>query len=88
MKEESKLKRAQVQVQKTIEYTNRKIQELGKETYSLYVKLAEIQNCFDKIRNVPSEKKLQYKELQRIRLEWKSQAEKIESDYNEAFKKI
>ena len=39
---------------------------------------------FDKIRNVPSEKKLQYEELKQIRLNWKQQAEKIEKDYKEA----
>ncbi|XBG77606.1 hypothetical protein V4S31_12245 [Enterococcus cecorum] len=46
--------------------------------------MTSIQELFDKIRNVPSDKKLQYEELKQIRLNWKQQAEKIEKDYQEA----
>ena len=39
---------------------------------------------FDEIRNIPSEKKIECEKLKKIRLNWKQQAEKIESDYKAA----
>lgn len=42
---------------------------------------------FDAIRNVPSDKKLEYEKFKEIRLNWKQQAEKIESDYKTAVAK-
>lgn len=87
MKKKSKLQLAQDEVQKAIDKTNEKIEELGSHTGELYMELTNIQELFDKIRNVPTEKKLQYKELKQIRLNWKQQAEKIEKDYKDAFVK-
>lgn len=80
-KKKSKLKIAQEQAEAAIKKTNKKIDELGGHTGSLYSTLNSIQELFDKIRNVPNEKQLQYKELRLVRLNWKQQAEKIESDY-------
>lgn len=42
----------------------------------MYIELSGIQEAFDRIRNVPSDKKLEYDELKKIRLNWKQQAEK------------
>lgn len=83
-KKKTKLQLAQDKVQAAINKTNKTIEELGENTSSLYETLTTIQELFDKIRNVPSDKKLQYEELKQIRLNWKQQAEKIEKDYQEA----
>ena len=83
-KKKSKLQQAQDKAQAAINLTNKTIEELGGYTSGLYESLTSIQELFDKIRNVPSDKKLQYEELKQIRLNWKQQAEKIEKDYQEA----
>lgn len=83
-KKKSKLKAAQEEAQAAVNKTNEKIEELGGLTATLYSELTNIQEAFDAIRNVPSEKKLQYEELKQIRLNWKQQAEKIEKDYKAA----
>ncbi|MCR5586572.1 MAG: hypothetical protein K6F77_03475 [Lachnospiraceae bacterium] len=83
-KKKSELELAQERVQKTIDETNKKIDELGKETYDLYVSLTKIQELFDTIRNIPSEDKLKYEKLKKVRLEWKKQVDKIEEDYKKA----
>lgn len=83
-KKKSKLQQAQDKAQAAINKTNKTIEELGEQTSGLYESLTSIQELFDKIRNVPSDKKLQYEELKQIRLNWKQQAEKIEKDYQEA----
>ena len=86
-KKKSKLQIAQETAQAAIQLTNQRIQLLGELSGELYKALVEIQNKFDKIRNVPSEHKLQLKKLKEIRLNWKKQAEKIENDYEAASKK-
>lgn len=43
-----------------------------------------IQELFDQIRNVPSDEKLEYEKLKKIRLNWKQQAERIDADYKAA----
>ena len=83
-KKKSKLQLAQEEAQNAINKTNEQIEELGDKTGILYDELTEIQAVFDLIRNVPSDKKLKYEELKKIRLNWKQQAEKIENDYKEA----
>ncbi len=83
-KKRNKLQIAQEQAENSIHETNEKIEELGKHTSNLYVSLNSIQEVFDRIRNVPSEKRLEYEHLKKIRLEWKQEAEKIESDYKKA----
>ena len=83
-KKKSKLKVAQEEAQAAVNKTNKKIEELGGLTAALYSELTNIQEAFDAIRNVPSEKKLQYEELKQIRLNWKQQVEKIEKDYKGA----
>lgn len=83
-KKKSKLQMAQDKVEAAINSTNKRIEDLGVHTNDLYIVLTDIQELFDKIRNVPSEKKLQYEELKQIRLNWKQQAEKIEKDFKYA----
>ena len=80
-KKKSKLKIAQENAESAIGRTNEKINELGIHTGKLYDALTSIQDLFDEIRNVPTEKKLQYEELKNVRLNWKQQAEKIATDY-------
>lgn len=80
-KKKSRLQMAQTEAQSAIDKTNEKIDELGKNTSMLYNQLTGIQASFDKIRNVPSDKKLEYEKLKTVRLNWKQQAEKIEADY-------
>ena len=83
-KPKSKLKLAQEEAEKAINKTNKKIEELGEKTGILYDELTEIQTTFDMIRNIPSEKKIEYEELKKIRLDWKQQAEKIAQDFKDA----
>lgn len=84
VKKRSRLQLAQEKAQTAIDSTNESIEELGKNTAQLYMELTEIQDTFDQIRNIPSDKKLQYDELKQHRLNWKEQADKIERDYNNA----
>lgn len=83
-KKKSKLQLAQDEAQAAIDKTNKKISELGEHTNDLYLTLNNLQELFDVIRNVPSEKKLEYEKFKEIRLNWKQQAEKIENDYKAA----
>ena len=85
-KEKSKLEKAADDISWQVKMTNRKINELGSYTYNLNNVLSIIQQQFDKIRNVPSEKKHEYERTKEIRLHWKQQVDKIESDYNSAAK--
>jgi len=64
-----KLKLAQEQAEVAIKETNKKIEELGNHTVALYDNLNALQEQFDKIRNMPSDKKLEYEKLQKIRME-------------------
>lgn len=86
-KKKSRLKLAQEQAESAIKKTNDKIGELGTHTSQLYNELNILQKLFDDIRNVPSEKRFEYEKLKKIRLNWKQQAEKIESDYKNAVAK-
>lgn len=84
MASKSRLQIAQEKAEAAIKKTNQKIIELGKHTGGLYNDLTTIQLLFDRIRNVPEEKRLQYEQLKEIRLNWKKQAEKIELEYKKA----
>lgn len=84
MKKKSKLQIAQEKAQAAINETNKKIENLGQHSNELSIRLNEIQEQFDKIRNVPTEKKIECERLKQIRLAWKQQAEKIENDYKTA----
>lgn len=81
---EAKLDIARMKAGQAINQVNQKIDELGRNTKIIHDKITELQIVFDAIRNIPSEKYLEYKKLQRIRLNWKQQAEKIELDYRNA----
>lgn len=83
-KRKTKLQLAQEQAEAAITKTNEKIDELGLHTGHLYEKLNVIQVQFDAIRNVPSEKRIQYEQLKQVRLNWKQQADKIETDFKAA----
>lgn len=87
MARNTKLKEAQKKVETALDKTNKSIEILGSHTGNLYDVLTEIQSKFDKIRNVPSDKKLEYTKLVQIRLSWKSEVDKIEEDYDAAVKK-
>ena len=83
-KKKSKLQLAQDEAQAAINETNKKIELLGTYSNDLCIELNGIQELFDIIRNMPSDKKLECEKLKKIRLNWKQQAEKIESDYKTA----
>ena len=83
-KKQSALESAQKAAEEALNETNKKIEELGNHTNDLYVELCTIQEVFDKIRNIPSDKQIEYDQLKEIRLNWKQQAEKIEKDYTVA----
>lgn len=83
-KKKSKLQLAQDDAQDAINETNKKIELLGANSNDLYIELNNIQELFDIIRNIPSDKKLECENLKKIRLNWKQQADKIERDYKTA----
>lgn len=83
-KKKTKLELIQEKTQDAINETNKNIEKLGEYTIDLYDTLKDIQDLFDKIRNVPNEEKLQYESYKKQRLNWKQQAEKIEKDYKGA----
>ena len=83
-KKKTKLQMARDRAESAIRRTNEKIESLGNCTSDLYDRLNSIQELFDKIRNVPSEKRTNYRKLKEVRLNWKHQAEKIEQDYKTA----
>lgn len=85
-KEKTKLQIAADKVKLLVELTNRKIIELGAHTSGLYNALRTIQTQFDKIRNIPSDKLIEYKRIKEICLTWKQQVDKIDNDYNTARK--
>ena len=62
-KRKTKLEMAQDKAQAAINKTNETIEELGNHTSNLYDSLTSIQDSFDRIRNVPNDKKLQYEEF-------------------------
>jgi len=64
----ARLKLAQEQAESAIKKTNEKIGDLGTYTSKIYDELNTIQKLFDDIRNVPSEKRLEYEKLKKIRL--------------------
>ena len=83
-KKKSQLQLAQDEAEAAIQKTNDKITELGDHTSQLYDQLSAIQDLFDRIRNIPTEEKLKYEELKKVRLNWRQQAEKIDSDFKTA----
>lgn len=83
-KKKTKLQLAQEQAETAIKKTNEKIEELGINTDGLFGNLNAIQARFDTIRNVPSEKRVQYEKLKEVRLNWRQQADKIEADFKAA----
>lgn len=80
-KKETRLEKACKIAEEALNRTNEKIEELGGHSSHLHESLMTIQNKFDSIRNVPEEKRMKLERAKKIRLEWKQQAEKIESDY-------
>ena len=86
-KKKSKLQISCEKAEVAMKMVNNTKDELGKNTYHLYNTITELQDLFDKIRNIPSDKMLQYETLKNIRLSWQDQAKKIEKDYNNAVAK-
>lgn len=84
MAKKTRLQLAQEQVEAAKSMVNKKIDQLGAEAASLYEKLNAIQACFDAIRSVPKEPRIRYEQLQKIRSNWKLQADKIEADFKAA----
>ena len=80
----SKLKFAQEQSESAIKKVNDKIDELGIYTRRIYEELNAIQESFDKVRNVPSEKRFEYETLKETRMNWKEHVDKIEADYKDS----
>ena len=60
MARKSKLELAQVEFNEAMKRCNERINELGTHTDIIYEALNRIQALFDRIRNVPSDKKLEY----------------------------
>lgn len=85
-KKKSELQEAADRIAALVSLTNAKINEMGNYAYSMNNILSIIQNQFDRIRNVPSDKKREFEKAKEVRLEWKQQVDKIESDYNTAAK--
>lgn len=82
----TQLQIATEEVKSLVVLTNQKIIELGAHTSGLYNALIMIQSQFDKIRNIPSDKQLEYQKIKEICLSWKQHVDKIENDYETAAK--
>lgn len=80
-KSKKRLAEAQKQTEKIVSEANKKIEELGEHSSHIYDRLEALQNQFNKISNKPHELKVQCEELEKIRLNWKQQVDKIEKDY-------
>lgn len=80
------LKKAEKELEILVKNTNAKILELGRYDYNLYVALVNIQERFDKIRNAPTEKLLEYRAVKKISSSWKRQVDIITKDYETAKK--
>lgn len=85
-KEKNDLRKRAEKISALVNQTNAKINELGIYAGSLNNVLSIIQAQFDKIRNVPSDRKREYEKAKQVRLEWTQQVDKIENDYNSAAK--
>lgn len=72
---------AQKELEDTIKLTNKKIEELSLFLPELSNQLNTIHNLFDEIRNLPSENKIQYEELKKVRTNWKTKVDLIEQDF-------
>lgn len=86
MGKKSKLKKEAETVKSLVKETNAKIEELGSHDRDLYQALVQIQEQFDKIRNVPSDKQLEYQTIKKVSMTWKQHVDRIESDYEIAKK--
>ena len=86
MGKKQELQNAEKELETLVKDTNAKIVELGKYDYSLYVALVNIQERFDKIRNTPTEKQLEYREIKKISSSWKQQVDTITNDFEHAKK--
>lgn len=85
-KKKNKLELESEVVESLVKQTNEKINELGQYDDDLYYELIRIQEKFDKIRNVPSDKQRQYQAIKEVSMAWKQQVDQIESDYESAKK--
>ena len=87
MSKKNELELAKKEAESTITQTNKKIEELGNNVESLYKELSTIQDRFDKIRNVPSDKKTEYEKTKKVVSNWKQHVEKIEKAQSEKMAK-
>ena len=85
-KSKSKLELASEALEALVKKTNDKINELGQHDYELYNALVNIQEKFDKIRNLPSSKQHEYQKIKEVSSSWKQHVDKIENDYETAKK--
>lgn len=86
--EKSKLQESTEKVMSQVTQVNKMLNELGVHSHYLYKSLILIQSQFDKIRNVPNEKKLEYEKIKEKCLSWKQHVEQIEQDYQKAQIKV
>ena len=81
MSKNNKLNEAAEKVKARAVETNNKISELGNYTYCLNNVLSIIQTQFDKIRNIPGDKHIEYDKIKKARLTWTHEVETIEANY-------
>lgn len=81
-KRKSRLEAAKERTERALEQTNHKIQELGLYSGEIYETITKLQSLFDQIANVPNEQLRSYKKIKEMSLNWKTQVERIESDFN------
>lgn len=84
MSDKKSLEIATNKVESSVISVNNAINELGTHTYCLSAILETIQNQFDKIRGIPSDKQVTFNKLKEIRLGWKNEVDKIVQGYNVA----
>lgn len=87
MGKNAKLEKAKRDVQKSIDRSNKMIEKLGMANNNLCSTLDNLQEYFDRIRNIPSEQKQIVKNTKKLRLVWIQQVDRIEKHYDAAVKK-
>ncbi len=81
---DNRLNQVQDQLKKAIANTNVQIETFGEVNSYLYDAINNLQQQFDKIRNVPSEQMEEYKKAKKITTDWNREVEKLKSDYKSA----
>lgn len=81
MASESIINTDQDKLIETMRRCYKSINKLGQHTEVIYFHLTRVQSLFDRICNIPIDKRLEYEKLVEVRFAWKKLVDAIENDY-------